>query len=41
MKYILPVLLLALFAAPFFITDPITAQLLTFILVFLVSAIAM
>jgi hypothetical protein len=40
MKYILPLFLFSLFAAPFFITDPITAQLLTFILVFLVSATA-
>jgi hypothetical protein len=39
MKYIIPVLLLSLFAAPFFITDPISAQLIMFILVFFVYAI--
>ena len=38
MKYILPPFLFSLFAAPFFITDPITALLLVFILVFFVFA---
>ena len=38
MKYILPFLLLSIFAAPFFITDAITALLLSFILVFFVFA---